>query len=139
MRSQNIQTPNLISRKDIRHAEMFETEFKLNEIYHVLIFQDEKRLNNIWTKFASPAKAVQTLHRGSFCQFPFRWIYYCHIIVVNPPEKKLAKHTSVYCLGCINSCYQRHETNCTLKDSPTTFELQPLHVFEGSTFLALVV
>ena len=38
MRSQNIQTPNLISRKDIRHAEMFETEFKLNEIYHVLIF-----------------------------------------------------------------------------------------------------
>ena len=19
-----------------------------------------------------------TLHRGAFCQFPFRWIYYCH-------------------------------------------------------------
>ena len=21
---------------------------------------------------------LSALHRGAFCQFPFRWIYYCH-------------------------------------------------------------
>ena len=35
-----------------------------------------------------------TLHRGAFCQFLFRWIYYSR--VVNPPERKMAKHTSVH-------------------------------------------
>ena len=24
-------------------------------------------------------KSHSTAHRGAFCQFPFRWIYYCHI------------------------------------------------------------
>ena len=32
--------------------------------------------------------------RGMFCQFPFLWIYYFSL-VVNPPERKLAKRTSV--------------------------------------------
>ena len=32
-----------------------------------------------------------TLHRGAFCQFPFRWIV---AIVVNLPERKLLKRTS---------------------------------------------
>ena len=36
------------------------------------------------------------LHSGAFCQFPLRWIYYCHSAVVTPPERKLAKRTSVY-------------------------------------------
>ena len=35
------------------------------------------------------------LHMGAFCQFPFRWIYYC--LVVIPPESKLAKRSSVHC------------------------------------------
>ena len=42
------------------------------------------------------------LHRGAFCQFPFRWIYYCHSSVVNPPERKLAKRTSVDCDKLVN-------------------------------------
>ena len=33
----------------------------------------------------------QPVHRGAFCQFPFRCIYYCH----TPLERKLAKCTSV--------------------------------------------
>ena len=41
-------------------------------------------------------KKFSTLNRGAFCPFPFRWIYYT-AIVVNPPEKKLAKRTSVHC------------------------------------------
>ena len=36
-----------------------------------------------------------TVHRGVFCQLPFRWIYYCY--VVNRPERKLEKRTSVQC------------------------------------------
>jgi hypothetical protein len=33
-------------------------------------------------------------HKSVFCQFPFRWIYYygSH----HPPERKLAKRTSVH-------------------------------------------
>ena len=34
-------------------------------------------------------------HRGAFCQFPFRWNLYETAIVVNPPERKLEKRTSV--------------------------------------------
>ena len=40
-----------------------------------------------------PLLKCSTLHRGAFCQFLFRWIYY---IVVNPPERKLTKPTSVH-------------------------------------------
>ena len=33
------------------------------------------------------------LHRGAFCQFLFRWIYYYHSSI--PPKSKLVKRTSV--------------------------------------------
>ena len=35
------------------------------------------------------------LHRGAFFQFPFRWIYYYGSLIKVPPERKLAKRTSV--------------------------------------------
>ena len=35
-----------------------------------------------------------TLHRGAFCQFPFRLIFYC--LSSNSTGKKLAKRTSVH-------------------------------------------
>ena len=37
------------------------------------------------------------LHRGAFCQFPFRWIYYCHSS--KSTERKLAKRTYVHCMA----------------------------------------
>ena len=37
-------------------------------------------------------------HKYAICQFLFRWIYYCHT-VVNPPERRLAKRTSVQRVG----------------------------------------
>ena len=39
---------------------------------HVLTYLVAKSLDS--TTYKCP-----TMHRGAFCQFPFRWIYYCHI------------------------------------------------------------
>ena len=44
---------------------------------------------------AMVGKNLPPMHRGAYFQFIFRWIHYCHSIVVNPPERKLAKGTSV--------------------------------------------
>ena len=35
-------------------------------------------------------------HRVAFCQFIFRWIYYCHSSKSAAPERKLAKRSSVH-------------------------------------------
>ena len=35
-----------------------------------------RNLNFIITIFISNCETLVTLHRGAFCQFPFRWIYY---------------------------------------------------------------
>ena len=46
-----------------------------------------------YDKWESPSFTA-LIHRGAFCQFPFRWIYYAAILV-NPPERKPAKRTFV--------------------------------------------
>ena len=38
-----------------------------------------------------------TVHRGAFYQLAFRWN--TTMVVINPPEKKLAKRTSVQLFG----------------------------------------
>ena len=40
----------------------------------------------------------QSQHRGAICQFLFRWIYYCQLIIVTPPERILEKRTSICAL-----------------------------------------
>jgi hypothetical protein len=35
-------------------------------------------------------------HRGAFCQFPFRWIYYCHISKSTGKETDKTQFCAVY-------------------------------------------
>ena len=47
------------------------------------------------------------LHRVAFCQFIFRWIYYCHSSKSAAPERKLAKRSSVH-VQCFLLIYHVH-------------------------------
>ena len=85
MRSQNIQTPNLIPKKVMQKCLKF-NKVILNEIN--LTESDQTAFIFLNVKIA------------------------------------LAFTQTESCLGCINSFSHRHETICTLKDSPKAFELR---------------
>ena len=63
----------------------------------VITSDSKKNLDNIGTVIVEKEfpKLNSRLHRGGFCQFPFRWIYYFCAIVVNPPERNISKRTSL--------------------------------------------
>ena len=43
-----------------------------------LSFPGESQLKFLYSEKDKKLKNNLPLHRGAFCQFPFRWIYYCH-------------------------------------------------------------
>ena len=60
------------------------------------LFWDKKnQKENPEIHFMQLSIADATLHRGAFCQFPFRG--FTNMTVINSLERKLAKHTSVHC------------------------------------------
>ena len=54
----------------------------------------QQKLNIICWSWSQLPIPIQLMHRGAFCQFPFRWISYYGS---NKFIKKLAKRTSVQC------------------------------------------
>ena len=48
------------------------------------------------------------LHRGAFCQFLFRWIYYCHSS--KSTGKETGKSTSVHCITTVD-CHSFFESH----------------------------
>ena len=57
------------------------------------------------------ASPVWTLHRGAFCQFPFRWIYYCH------GSDSTGKETGKIHLCALVHCVLKHSRPPNLKPS----------------------
>ena len=57
------------------------------------------------------ASTVWTLHRGAFCQLPFRWIYYC------PGSKSMGKETGKIDLCALVHCVLKHSRPPNLKPS----------------------
>ena len=70
--------------------------FCLMNVTKECIVRDEKG-GFLWTLFISRIlqNSQDIVHKGAFCQFPG----FITAIVVNPPERKLAKCTSVQCIA----------------------------------------
>ena len=65
-----------------------------DSIFHVYLMRKFQKYGRNW---------ILTVHRGAFCQFTF---WFITAILVNPPERKLAKRTSVRWLfeGRVKQC-----------------------------------
>ena len=82
------------SLNEVRKSHFFRTVCKQGSI---LFYQSPKLFHLCRSPDTTLAHRFRPVHRGAFCQYTFRWIYYYGRI--NPPESELAKRTSVQCLA----------------------------------------
>ena len=77
-----------------------------------------------WTGWAFRA-LFTTLHRGAFCQFPFRWIDYCH------SSKSIGKEIGITHLCALGYIIYLSLWNCFSSEECILFNFGGIYFFEN--------